>query len=90
MEKTTSLSLLSLNFRSMSVNVEESLTKKDPLDQAFSNKAFGPPWKPRSGYEQRPSLGSFAEAFTSIAKPKCHDIKYSPGKLIFAVFITTL
>ena len=26
------------------------------------------------GHVQRPSLGNFAEAFTSMAKPKCHDI----------------
>ena len=42
-----------------------------------------------ASHEQRPSLGSFAEAFTSIAKPKCHDIKYSPVKLKFVVFIIT-
>ena len=40
-------------------------------------------------YEQRPSLGSFAEAFTSIAKPKCHNIKYLPVTLKFVVFIIT-
>ena len=34
-------------------------------------------------HEQRLSLGSFAEAFISIAKPKCYDIKYSPVKLKF-------
>ena len=44
-------------------------------------------WGPQSGspggHEQGPSLGSFAGAFTSIAKPKCHDIKHSPVKLKF-------
>ena len=38
----------------------------------------------------KPSLGSFAEAFPNIAKFKCHDIKYSPVKLKFVVFIITL
>ena len=42
------------------------------------------------GHEQKPSLGSFAEAFPTIAKSKCHDIKYSPVKLKFVVFIITL
>ena len=27
-------------------------------------------------HEQSPSPSSFAEAFTSFGKPKCHDIKY--------------
>ena len=40
-------------------------------------------------HEQRPSLDSFAEAYISTAKPKCHNIKYSSVKLKFAVFIIT-
>ena len=39
------------------------------------------------GHEQRLSLGSFAEVFINIARPKCHDIKYSPVKLKFVVSI---
>ena len=39
------------------------------------------------GHEQRSSLCSCAEAFTSIAKPKCHDIKYLPVELKFVVSI---
>ena len=35
------------------------------------------------GHEQMPLLGSFAKVFTSIAKPKCHDLKYSLVKLKF-------
>ena len=35
------------------------------------------------------SLRIIAEAFTGIAKPKCHDIQYSPVKLKFVVFIIT-
>ena len=41
------------------------------------------------GHEQRPSIVSFAEAFTINAKPKCHDIKYSSVELIIVVFIIT-
>ena len=40
-------------------------------------------------HEQRSLLDNFAETFTSIAKPKCHVIEYSPIKLKFVVFIIT-
>ena len=40
--------------------------------------------------KQKPSLGSFAEAFTSILKPKSHNIEYLPVELKFVVFIIAL
>ena len=40
-------------------------------------------------HEQKPSLGSFAEVFTTIAKPKCHDIIYLSVKFEFVIFINT-
>ena len=53
------------------------------IGQGFSNVRFS------GGHEQRPSFGIFAEAFASIAKSKCHDIRYSPVKLKPVVFIIT-
>ena len=62
------------------------------LEQGFSNGALlGSTGQLSWSHDLKPSLGSFAEAFTSIniAKHKCPDIKYSPAKLKFVVFIVT-
>ena len=63
------------------------------LNQGFSKRpsaTLGATERLSKSHEQKPSLGGFAEAFTSIAKPKCHDNRYLPNELKFVVFIITL
>ena len=54
--------------------------KRDPQPLLGAKKRFS------RDHVQRHSLVSFTGAFTSIAKPKCNDIKYLPVNTLFGGF----